>query len=44
MAEFTPEEALARVERLSKEIAQQAAERPQPTTTAPAKPIGPKVH
>jgi len=43
-ATITPEEALARVERLSKELAQQGADRPQPTATAPAKPTGPKVH
>ena len=45
MAEsITAEEALARVERLSKELAQQGAERPQPNAAAPAKPTGGKVH
>jgi hypothetical protein len=43
-ATITAEEALARVERLSKELAQQGADRPQPTATAPAKPTGSKVH
>lgn len=43
-ASITVEEALARVERLSKELAQQGAERPQPNATVPAKPTGAKVH
>ncbi len=43
-ATITAEEYLARVERLSKELAQQGAERPQPNTPAPAKPTGGKVH
>jgi hypothetical protein len=43
-APITAEEYLARVERLSKELAQQGAERPQPNTPAPAKPTGGKVH
>jgi len=45
MAESTTaEEALARVERLSKELAQLGTARPQPSATAPLKPTGPKVH
>ena len=43
-APITAEEYLARVERLSKELAQQETERPQPNTAVPAKPPGPKVH
>jgi len=43
-ASITVEEALARVERLSKELAQQGTERPQPDTAAPTKPASSKVH
>ena len=43
-ASITVEEELARVERLSKELAQQGTERPQPNTAAPAKPAGSQVH
>jgi hypothetical protein len=37
-ANITAEEHLARVERLSKELAQQGSKSPQPKTAAPAKP------
>jgi hypothetical protein len=43
-APITAEEYLARVERLSKELAQQGAGRPQPNTAVPDKPRGEKVH
>jgi hypothetical protein len=37
-ANITAEEYLARVERLSKELAQHGTKRPQPKTAVPAKP------
>lgn len=42
-ATITAEEALARVERLSKELAQQGTKRPQRTTAVPVKPRVPKI-
>jgi hypothetical protein len=39
---ITAEEYLARVERLSKELAQQGAERPKPKAASPAKATGAK--
>lgn len=43
-ATITAEEALARVERLSKELAQQGADHPQPAAKLPAKLKRPKAH